>query len=371
MLATRDVDGRTDIWALGATLYELTTAQVPFPGDYATQVAALVMTAAPIAPSRLNPEVPAALDRVIMRCLERDLSRRIGTIAELVEALSPLAVAQPAPVVAASHATDDEDDGSTLMLPAGSSPSRPSHDDLSGSGTWAAAAPHPAVPAPSPSWPRASSPSGPGLPGPPPPAMVAPYLPAPSPSGPGTMALPAPAAGISAPIGPVAPPASTTAAALSSTAPHTRPSGSGVPLALGVIGLLLCGSIGAAWLALRTPAGGTAPGTTPPDALAPPTAVAAASSVAAPPSASPEETAEAATTAQPVVTPAAERAAPAPAPPPTTAPPKTAPAVQQARPSAPPASAAPPPVPKKPAVNCNPPFIVDAQGVKRAKPECL
>jgi serine/threonine-protein kinase len=88
MLSTREVDARTDIWALGVTLFELLTATAPFPGDTITQVCALVMTTAPPLPSSLRPDVPPGLDAVVLRCLEKDRAARYPAVRELMAALS-------------------------------------------------------------------------------------------------------------------------------------------------------------------------------------------------------------------------------------------------------------------------------------------
>ncbi len=102
MIAARDVDAGTDIWALGVTLYELLTAQAPFAGDTIPQICARVMAAEPAPPSTIAPEIPAGLDAVILRCLAKDRAQRYGSIAELRDALEPYAPAPYAP--AASEA---------------------------------------------------------------------------------------------------------------------------------------------------------------------------------------------------------------------------------------------------------------------------
>ena len=57
--------------------YEILTRQKPFPGDSAGEILAAQMRAeGPVAPRELNPDIPPALEQVVLRCLERDPERR-------------------------------------------------------------------------------------------------------------------------------------------------------------------------------------------------------------------------------------------------------------------------------------------------------
>lgn len=87
MLSTRDVDVRTDVWALGVVLFELLTAAPPFNGENTTQICAHVMSQPAIRPKRLRPDLPDELEAIIMRCLEKERDNRYATVDELSAAL--------------------------------------------------------------------------------------------------------------------------------------------------------------------------------------------------------------------------------------------------------------------------------------------
>jgi beta-lactam-binding protein with PASTA domain/tRNA A-37 threonylcarbamoyl transferase component Bud32 len=76
------VDARTDIYSLGAVLYELLTARPPFTGDSPVAVAYKQVNEAPAVPSSLNPDVPARLDAVVMKALSKNPSNRYQTAEE-------------------------------------------------------------------------------------------------------------------------------------------------------------------------------------------------------------------------------------------------------------------------------------------------
>jgi eukaryotic-like serine/threonine-protein kinase len=87
MRSSKDVNVQTDIWAFGVVLFELLTGRTPFVGETLTEVAVQVVTD-PAPPVRsLRPDVPAGLEAVIRRCLEKDWRLRYPNVAELAVAL--------------------------------------------------------------------------------------------------------------------------------------------------------------------------------------------------------------------------------------------------------------------------------------------
>jgi eukaryotic-like serine/threonine-protein kinase len=85
---TKDVDARTDIYALGVILFEMVCGRTPFVSEGFGEMVHLHISAEPPAPRSIEPSVPADLERVILSCLVKEPNERLPTMLALQELLT-------------------------------------------------------------------------------------------------------------------------------------------------------------------------------------------------------------------------------------------------------------------------------------------
>jgi serine/threonine-protein kinase len=92
---TSQIGPSTDVYGLGAILYELLTAHPPFQGQSLPEVVERVRLAEPVPPRRLQRNVPPDLETICLRCLQKDPGRRYASAAALADDLSAFLAGEP------------------------------------------------------------------------------------------------------------------------------------------------------------------------------------------------------------------------------------------------------------------------------------
>ena len=90
-----EVTAQADLYSLGAMLYEMVTGRPPFVGDDSVAIIGQHLNTPPVAPTWHNPDVPPALETLVLRLLEKDPTGRPTSATEVLHALDAIAVGAP------------------------------------------------------------------------------------------------------------------------------------------------------------------------------------------------------------------------------------------------------------------------------------
>src|SRR5829696_6487947 len=107
----KPIDGRSDLFALGALLYECLTGQSAFSGGSVLEIGAQIIHVTPPAPSKINHHVPPSLDRITLKALEKKVEARYQSAGELLKDLKAAATTLSENGVPVSSRSSKDTDG--------------------------------------------------------------------------------------------------------------------------------------------------------------------------------------------------------------------------------------------------------------------
>ena len=108
-------DERSDIYSFGCIIYEMLTGRKPFSAESARDMLGKHMSEEPVPPSRFSPGLPAGLERLVLKCLEKSPARRYSTAADLFSALEAVSGGQQTPAIRKAPPEKEETDSTASL----------------------------------------------------------------------------------------------------------------------------------------------------------------------------------------------------------------------------------------------------------------